>query len=57
MVNNMITMLIIMDDGEVEERFVLPAYIDAETGEIYSPDRIDWDAMDADRPSWVWGSF
>jgi len=53
----MIKIMVIGDDGEVQERDVVPLWQDIETGEVYTPEMIDWDAMDMDRPSWVWGSF
>jgi len=53
----MLTLMIIKDDGETVEREVNPLWEDVETGEIYTQEMVDWDAMDADRPSWVWGSF
>ena len=53
----MLTLMIIGDDGETVEREVNPLWRDVETGEIYTPEMVDWNAMDMDRPSWVWGSF
>lgn len=53
----MIKIMVIGDDGEVQEREVVPLWQDIETGEVYTPDMIDWDAMDMDGSSLVWGSF
>lgn len=53
----MIKIMVIGDDGEAQERDVVLLWQDIETGEVYTPEMIDWDAMDMDRPSWVWGSF
>lgn len=38
-----IRVMVIGDDGEVQEREVIPLFEDAETGEIYTKDQIDWD--------------
>jgi len=38
-----IRVMVIGDDGEVQEREVIPLFEDVETGEIYHKDQIDWD--------------